>query len=74
MINIKCLGVFKGRLLRSREETSVTIGHVRRDAMQGERMSHSKAMTTTNNAAVCPPDAIQVLQLFMNDSLGSITI
>ncbi|WP_256250733.1 hypothetical protein [Nitrosomonas sp. Nm51] len=35
-------------------------------------MSHStQAMATTNNnAAVCPPDAIQVLQLFMNDSLG----
>ncbi|WP_292986805.1 hypothetical protein [Nitrosomonas sp.] len=32
-------------------------------------MSHSKAMAATNNAAVCPPDAIQVLQLFMNDSL-----
>ncbi|WP_292988060.1 hypothetical protein [Nitrosomonas sp.] len=27
-------------------------------------------MATTNNAAVCPPDAIQVLQLFMNDSLA----
>jgi len=38
--------------------------------MQGERMSHSKAMATTNNAAVCPPDAIQVLQLSMNDSLA----
>ncbi|WP_292986434.1 hypothetical protein [Nitrosomonas sp.] len=48
----------------------MTIGRVWRGAMQGERMSHSKAMATTNNAAVCPPDAIQVLQLFMNDSLG----
>ncbi|WP_292990121.1 hypothetical protein [Nitrosomonas sp.] len=47
----------------------MTIGRVWRGAMQGERMSHSKAMTTTNNAAVCPPDAIQVLHLFMNDSL-----
>ncbi|WP_292989580.1 hypothetical protein [Nitrosomonas sp.] len=46
----------------------MTIGRVWRDAMQGERMSHSKAMAATNNAAVCPPDAIQVLQLFMNDS------
>ncbi|WP_292988107.1 hypothetical protein [Nitrosomonas sp.] len=27
-------------------------------------------MATTNNAAVCPPDAIQVLQLFMNDPLA----
>ncbi|WP_292987578.1 hypothetical protein [Nitrosomonas sp.] len=42
-----------------------------RDAMQDERMSHSRAMVTTNNAAVCPPDAIQVLQLFMNDSLAA---
>ncbi|WP_292988998.1 hypothetical protein [Nitrosomonas sp.] len=48
----------------------MTIERVWRDAMQGERMSHSKAMATTNNAAVCPPDAIQVLQLFMNDSLA----
>ncbi|WP_292988161.1 hypothetical protein [Nitrosomonas sp.] len=47
----------------------MTIGRTWRDAMQGERMSHSKAMAATNNAAVCPPDAIQVLQLFMNDSL-----
>ncbi|WP_292989924.1 hypothetical protein [Nitrosomonas sp.] len=47
----------------------MTIGRVWRDAMQSERMSHSKAMATTNNAAMCPPDAIQVLQLFMNDSL-----
>ncbi|WP_292987755.1 hypothetical protein [Nitrosomonas sp.] len=51
----------------------MTIGRVWRDAMQGERMSYSKAMATTNNAAVCPPDAIQVLQLFMNDSQASRT-
>ncbi|WP_292990992.1 hypothetical protein [Nitrosomonas sp.] len=47
----------------------MTIGRVWRDAMQGERMSHSTRLwTTTNNAAVCPPGAIQVLHLFMNDS------
>ncbi|SDY87071.1 hypothetical protein SAMN05421881_10722 [Nitrosomonas halophila] len=27
-------------------------------------------MVTTSNAAVRPPDVIQVLQLFMNDSLS----
>ena len=46
----------------------MTIGRVWWDAMQGERRSHSKAMATTSNAAVCPPDVIQVLQLFMNGS------
>ena len=54
---------------RRREEVSVTIERVWLDAMQGERRSHSLAMATTNNAAVCLPDVIQVLQLFMNDSL-----
>ena len=48
----------------------MTIGRVWWDAMQGERRSHSKAMATTSNAAVRPPDVIQVLQLFMNDSLA----
>ncbi|SDY39477.1 hypothetical protein SAMN05421881_103315 [Nitrosomonas halophila] len=60
----------RATLLRSREEISVTIGRVWRDAMQGERRSHGKAMATTSNAAVRLPDAIQMLQLFMSDSLG----
>ncbi|SDY01670.1 hypothetical protein SAMN05421881_10158 [Nitrosomonas halophila] len=59
-------------VLRSREGISVTIGRAWWDAMQGERRSHSKAIATTSNAAVRPPDAIQLLQLFMSDSLASL--
>jgi hypothetical protein len=29
-------------------------------------------MATTNNAAVRPPEAIKLLQLFMNDSLAAL--